>query len=259
MSDQILKYERDDNGVGRLTLNRPAARNAISWDLLNALRDQIATCHDDAELRALIVTGTGDRAFCAGADLKERKTYSEAKTRQFVRRIGAMTAEIGRLPMPTICALNGHAFGGGCEIALACDLRVMASGFQIGLTETALAIVPGAGGTQRLPRIVGVAKAKELIFTAARLPAEEALAIGLVNRVTADALGTAEALAAAIQKCGPLAVRQAKFAIDTGTDCGLEEGLRVEQKAYEVILPTEDRLEALAAFAEKRPPQFTGR
>jgi methylglutaconyl-CoA hydratase len=259
MSDEILIYARGEDGVGRLTLNRPAARNAISWDLLVALREQIARCHDDAELRVLIITGSGDRAFCAGADLKERKTYSEAKTRQFVRQIGAMTAEIGRLPMPTICALNGHAFGGGCEIALACDLRVMASGFQIGLTETALAIVPGAGGTQRLPRIVGVAKAKELIFTAARLPAEEALAIGLINRVAEDAAEAAETIAAAIQNCGPLAVRQAKFAIDTGADCGLEEGLRVEQKAYEVILPTEDRLEALAAFAEKRPAIFRGR
>jgi enoyl-CoA hydratase/carnithine racemase len=252
------QYTKDARGVGVLTLNRPAARNAIGWDLLNGLREQIATCADDSELRALILTATGDKAFCAGADLKERKTYTEAKTRTFVRRIGALTAEIGRLPMPTVAAINGHAFGGGCELALACDLRVMASGYQIGLTELALAIIPGAGGTQRLPRLVGLAKAKELIFTAARVPAQEALSMGLVNAVGDDVMVEAERLIAGILKCGPLALRSAKTAIEAGFDAGLEEGLRIEQTAYQVIIPTKDRLEALAAFAAKRPPVFRG-
>jgi enoyl-CoA hydratase/carnithine racemase len=147
-------YRKDERGVGVIRIDRPAARHAIGWDLLQGLRQQVAECSDDPDLRVLVLTATGDKAFCAGADLKERKTYSEETTRAFVTRIGALTAEIGRLPMPTICAINGHAFGGGCELALACDLRVMATGFSIGLTETALAIIPGAGGTQRLPRIV---------------------------------------------------------------------------------------------------------
>ena len=253
------QYVKDERGVGVIQINRPAARNAIGWDLLHGLRQQIAECADDPGLRVLILTATGDKAFCAGADLKERKTYSDEKTRAFVTSIGALTAEIGRLPMPTICAINGHAFGGGCELALACDLRVMASGFQIGLTETALAIIPGAGGTQRLPRIVGLAKAKELIFTAARISAERALEIGLVNAVGDDAMAEAQCIVAGILGCGPLALRSAKNAIDAGSDVDLEEGLRIEQRAYQVIIPTQDRLEALAAFAEKRPPRFEGR
>ena len=254
-----LEYTKDDRGVGVMRINRPASRNAIGWDLLEALRHQVALCAEDSELRVLVLTAAGDRAFCAGADLKERKTYSESKTRTFVGRIGKLTAEIGRLPMPTICALNGHAFGGGCELALACDLRVMTTGYQIGLTETALAIIPGAGGTQRLPRLVGLAKAKELIFTAARLSAEEALAIGLVNAVGEDLEHETERLIESILRCGPLALRSAKTAIEAGFDAGLEEGLRIEQTAYQVIIPTEDRLEALAAFAEKRAPEFKGR
>ena len=254
-----LSYAVDARGVGVLTMNRPAARNAIGWDLLEALRAQVSECAEDANLRALVLTATGERAFCAGADLKERKTYTEAKTRTFVSRIGKLTAELGRLPMPTVCAINGHAFGGGCELALACDLRVMKRGFQIGLTETALAIIPGAGGTQRLPRLVGLAKAKELIFTAARLSADEAEQIGLVNAATDDLEAETERLVSAILRCGPLALRSAKTAIEAGFDAGLEEGLRIEQTAYQVIIPTEDRLEALAAFAEKRPPEFKGR
>ena len=254
-----LSYAVDARGVGVLTMNRPAARNAIGWDLLEALRAQVSECAEDANLRVLVLTATGDRAFCAGADLKERKTYTEAKTRTFVSRIGKLTAELGRLPMPTVCAINGHAFGGGCELALACDLRVMKRGFQIGLTETALAIIPGAGGTQRLPRLVGLAKAKELIFTAARLSADEAEQIGLVNAATDDLEAETERLVSAILRCGPLALRSAKTAIEAGFDAGLEEGLRIEQTAYQVIIPTDDRLEALAAFAEKRPPEFKGR
>ena len=206
-----------------------------------------------------MLTATGDRAFCAGADLKERKTYTEAKTRTFVSRIGKLTAELGRLPMPTVCAINGHAFGGGCELALACDLRVMKRGFQIGLTETALAIIPGAGGTQRLPRLVGLAKAKELIFTAARLSADVAEQSGWVNAATDDLEAETERLVSAILRCGPLALRSAKTAIEAGFDAGLEEGLRIEQTAYQVIIPTDDRLVARAAFAEKRPPEFKGR
>ena len=254
-----LSYSQDARGVGVMTINRPAARNAIGWDLLQDLRSQVAQCAEDPDLRVLVLTAAGDRAFCAGADLKERKTYSEAKTRTFVSRIGKLTAELGRLPMPTLCAVNGHALGGGCELALACDLRGMVKGYQIGLTETALGIIPGAGGTQRLPRLVGLAKAKELIFTAARLSAEEAQAIGLVNAIGEDLDVEIERLVSAILRCGPLALRSAKTAIEAGFDAGLEEGLRIEQTAYQVIIPTEDRLEALAAFAEKRAPNFKGR
>ncbi len=255
---QPLHYHKDEQGLGLLTLNRPDVLNAISWDLLCALREQVASCSQDDSLRALIITGAGSRGFCAGADLKERREYSEEKVAQFVEGIGALMAEVGRLPMPTIAAINGHAFGGGCELALACDLRTMSTGFKIGLTELALAIIPGAGGTQRLPRVLGIAKAKELIFTAARLETEEAYRQGLVNRMGRSALEEAQALAAEMLKCGPLALRAAKRAIDEGADVGLAQGLEIEQACYQTIIPTEDRLEALEAFREKRAPRFKG-
>lgn len=258
MSEPLL-YHQDDRGLGLLTLNRPEVLNAISWDLLCGLRAQVAACAKDPDLRVLIVTGAGDRGFCAGADLKERRDYSEAKVTQFVQGIGALMAEVGQLPMPTIAAVNGHAFGGGCELALACDLRTMSSGYKIGLTELALAIIPGAGGTQRLPRVLGPAKAKELIFTAARLDAERAQREGLINRVGLSAMDEAQDLASEMLKCGPLALRAAKQAIDEGGDVGLAEGLEVEQACYQTIIPTEDRLEALDAFREKRPANFKGR
>ncbi|MEC7750134.1 MAG: enoyl-CoA hydratase-related protein, partial [Myxococcota bacterium] len=239
---QQLRYQKNDQGLGVLTLHRPDVLNAISWELLCALRDQVAVCAADSSLRVLVITGAGHRGFCAGADLKERREYSEERFAEFVQGIGALMAEVGRLPMPTIAAINGHAFGGGCELALSCDLRTMSEGFKIGLTELALAIIPGAGGTQRLPRLLGPAKAKELIFTAARLSAEEALRYGLVNRVGASALEEAERLASDMLKCGPLALRAAKQAIDDGGDVGLDEGLAIEQACYQTIIPTEDRL-----------------
>ena len=255
---QQLRYQKNDQGLGVLTLHRPDVLNAISWELLCALRDQVAVCAADPSLRVLVITGAGHRGFCAGADLKERREYSEERVAEFVQGIGALMAEVGRLPMPTIAAINGHAFGGGCELALSCDLRTMSEGFKIGLTELALAIIPGAGGTQRLPRLLGPAKAKELIFTAARLSAEEALRYGLVNRVGTSAFEEAERLASDMLKCGPLALRAAKQAIDDGGDVGLDEGLAIEQACYQTIIPTEDRLEALEAFREKRPPVFKG-
>jgi methylglutaconyl-CoA hydratase len=160
-----------------------------------------------------------------------------------------------------IAAVNGVAFGGGTELALAADLRIAAESAKFGLTETSLAIIPGAGGTQRLPRLIGLAKAKELIFTARRIGAATALQIGLVNDVVADAelLPAAYRLAEEIAQNGPIAVRQAKFAMDQGCEVDLRTGLAIEEKAYEVVIPTRDRLEGLAAFAEKRKPLYEGR
>jgi methylglutaconyl-CoA hydratase len=178
-----------------------------------------------------------------------------------LRRIKGIMDLVERLPMPTIAAVDGVAFGGGCELALACDLRVLGKGATIGLTECALGIIPGAGGTQRLPRLIGPAKAKELIFTARKLSADDALAVGLANHVVAagTAVDAALALAGEIASCAPIAVEAAKAAIDGGISSGISEGLLLESRAYEVTLTTEDRTEALAAFAEKRKPVFRGR
>lgn len=257
MSDLVLA-SREDHTL-TLTINRPDARNALSFQTLLDFRALLAEARFDEGIRAVIITGAGDKSFCAGADLKERPSLSEAQVRQFVTNIRELMDDVESFPAPVIAAINGFCFGGGMELALGCDLRVAAPEAQLGLTECRLAIIPGAGGTQRLPRLVGLGKAKELILTGRRISADEALAIGLVNAVDADCLARARALAAEIGECGPVAVRQAKRAINAGSGVDLTTGLAIEAECYKVIIPTEDRLEALAAFREKRKPEFKGK
>ena len=249
-----------DGDIVTWTLNRPVALNAFDRALLAALGDAAAAVVADRSVRSVIVTGAGDKAFSAGADLKERKGMSIDESRAFVRSISATFDAVARVPCPTIAAVNGAAFGGGMELLLACDLRVIAEHAQIGLTETAVGIMPGAGGTQRLPRLIGATRAKEMVFTARRLDAATALAWGLANRVVpaAEVMSAARELATAIAGNAPLAVRQAKFALDAAADVAVAAGLAIEQKAYEPLLHTHDRVEGLQAFAEKRPPSFRG-
>ncbi len=245
-----------------LHLERPEVMNALSYETLAQLAAHVEVLRADDRVRVVLVRGSGERAFCAGADLKERASFNEKQTRDFVRRIGETFEALALLPQPTIAVMNGVAFGGGLELALACDLRVASSSSRMGLTETALAIIPGAGGTQRLPRVVGLAKARELIFAARRLDAAEALRIGLVNAVAApeglDAC--ALELAQAIAANGPIAVRAAKEALSfTEGGASLAVNLVREREIYlQRVFPSKDRLEALAAFAEKRPPHFRG-
>jgi methylglutaconyl-CoA hydratase len=259
---ELVRVEVED-GVAVVTLDRPEVLNALSFETLAQLGAAAARLGADPSVRAVIFTGAGEKAFCAGADLKERAGFTEEQTRAFVARIGSSFEAVAALPMPTLAAIGGVAYGGGCELALACDLRVMAKGAQIGLTETSLAIIPGAGGTQRLPRLVGVARAKELIFTARRVGAEEALSLGLVEVLAepGQALAKSRELAQAMARNGPLAVRAAKEAIDLVDRGGeLAANLRREREIYlQRVLPSADRLEALAAFREKRPPRFSGR
>jgi enoyl-CoA hydratase/carnithine racemase len=251
---------RKEGAVGVLTLNRPEVYNCLNLETLFTLRRLIAEIDADREIRAVVVTGAGEKAFCSGADLKERRTMTELQVQLYIRTIRDTFSELERLPKPVIAAINGVALGGGTELALACDLRVMSETARMGLTETSLGIIPGAGGTQRLPRLIGKGKAKELIFTARRVNAEEALAIGLVNRtvprdqVMTSALQLAEEIAAN----APLALAQAKFAIDYGMEADLATGLAIESSAYQVLIPTRDRLEGLEAFREKRKPVYRG-
>ncbi len=258
MSDLITRREGQ---TLILTLNRPERMNAVSMGLLQALLQALDDIESDPSIRVVILTGAGDRAFCAGADLKERRTMSEAQVRRFLRDIRHAFSRLETLSRPTIAAVNGLALGGGCELALTCDIRVMSEHATMGLTETRLAIIPGAGGTQRLSRLVGKGRAKEMIFTGRKVPAGEALAIGLCERVAAPDQLLNECLTLADEMClaGPLALTQAKFAIDKGYEVDLSTGLDIEAKAYEVLLPTEDRTEALRAFQEKRKPQFQGK
>jgi enoyl-CoA hydratase/carnithine racemase len=251
--------ERED-GIVTWTLNRPEALNAFDRPLLQALGAAVAEVRHDRSVRCAIVTGAGDKAFSAGADLKERRGMTLDETRAYVRLIRETFDAVARLPFPTIAAVNGVAFGGGMELLLACDLRVLSQQARIGLTEVSVGIMPGAGGTQRLPRLIGAARAKELIFTARRLEASEALALGLANRVVppSEVVPAARTLAHEIAAQAPLAVRQSKHALDVGLDAGLAAGLEIEAKAYELLLGTADRLEGLQAFAEKRSPRYRG-
>jgi enoyl-CoA hydratase/carnithine racemase len=258
-SPELVTCEREGDVV-TLTIQRPDVMNCLSFPTLKRLRKLCHELKGDLSVRAVLITGAGEKAFCAGADLKERKTMAPERVPLFVRNIRATMDDIEALPQPTIGLINGFAFGGGTELLLACDLRIAAPHAQLGLTETSLAISPGAGGTQRLPRLIGRARAKELILTARKIDANEAERIGLVNRI-APAGQLREVgleVARAIAANGPVAVRAAKRAIDVGCDKPMAEGLEVEARCYELVLPTKDRLEALAAFAEKRAPRYIG-
>jgi enoyl-CoA hydratase/carnithine racemase len=254
-----IRVERGRDGVLALTMDRPPV-NALGRELVAQLAATLAELHADADARCLILRAGGGH-FCAGADLKERQEMTLDEVRAFVPRLGGVSDALAALPYPTIAAVRGAAAGGGCELALACDFRVLAADAKIGLRETALAIIPGAGGTQRLPRLIGPARAKRWIFAAEMHSAERALADGVADRVVpAEKLDeAARELARAIAANGPAAVRLAKRAVDGGLDLALAEGLALEWDCYRRTLDTEDRTEALRAFAAKRPPEFKNR
>jgi len=259
-----LRVERltgPDEGLILLGLDRPEAKNALGRNLIAEMEAAFAALRDDVSARVVILHSLVDGVFCAGADLKERAGMTPEEAEAFVKRLRAAFAAVGGLPRPVLAALEGAALGGGLELALACDLRVAGGAAKLGLPETSLAIIPGAGGTQRLPRIIGRARAKELIFTARRFGAEEGLALGVVDRAVeaGKALDAALDLARQILPNGPVALRAAKEAIDRGLDQDRAGGFRVEEACYAKVLPTEDRLEGLAAFREKRKPVYRGR
>lgn len=260
MEQETVLLERQGY-LGIIKLNRPDELNSLDYPTLVRLGEIIDELQQEVKaIRAVIVTASG-RAFCAGADLKERRTLNEHQVRRSVRTIRDVFSALERLPQPTIAAINGYAFGGGFELALACDFRFAVREARLGLTEVSLGIIPGAGGTQRLPRLIGPAKAKELILTARKITAQEALEYGILNGVAVHPQQLEEmcrSLADEMLSNAPLAVYQAKYAIDRGYASDLQSGLDLEAKAYEVIIPTKDRIEALEAFREKRKPVFLG-
>jgi methylglutaconyl-CoA hydratase len=228
--------------------------------MMQEFRATLASVRFDSSVRAVVLRSAVPKVFCAGADLKERAEMSKAEVAAFVHGLRSAFTEVSRLPMPTIAAIEGAALGGGLELALACDFRIAGAEALLGLPETGLAIIPGAGGTQRLPRLIGASKAKELIFTARKLRAAEALEYGLLNYVTpaGTALERALALAREILPQGPVAVRVAKEAVDRGSEVDLESGMAIEQACYAQVIPTADRAEGLTAFREKRKPVYRG-
>lgn len=259
MSQYIL-YEQNDEGIVTITLNRPNAANALNKEMLVQFNEKLDTIANDLTVRCVIITGSGEKAFCAGADLKERKGLANHEVEKAVSQIRDTFSKLEALPQPVIAAINGVAFGGGLEMALACDLRISSTSASFGLTETSLAIIPGAGGTQRLPRLIGVAKAKELIYTAARIGSVEAEKIGLISHAVGNSQLLQEAflLANRIVQNGPIALKQAKKAIHHGMETDLQTGLKVEEWCYSATIPTHDRLEGLQAFSEKRKPVYRG-
>ncbi|MFP4475531.1 MAG: enoyl-CoA hydratase [Desulfatibacillaceae bacterium] len=260
MADNLIQRQRD-GFVEILTLNRPEVMNSFNFGLLHALRETVEDLAFDPDVRCVIVTGAGEKAFCAGADLKERATLTETQVKQFIHSIRDTLSFLENLPKPVIAAVNGVALGGGTELALACDIRYASKTATMGLTETRLAIIPGAGGTQRLPRLVGKGRAKEMIFSGRRVDADEALSIGLVEKVCEPdrLVEAAMELANTIASNGPIGVAQAKYAINNGLHTDLATGLAIESNCYWHTIPTEDRLEGLTAFREKRKPEYKGR
>ena len=252
-----LSYEVEE-GIALVTLKRPEALNALSQSLLEELAEIPELVQQDPEVRAVIFTGEG-KAFAAGADLKEIAAIKDPfMGREYALFGQRVFAEIAALPVPTIAAINGYALGGGLELALACDLRVAAKTAKLGLPEVGLGLIPGFGGTQRLPRLIGRGRALDLIFTGRHVDAEEALFLGLVNRVAEDALEEAKKLAQKILKNAPIALALAKESVVRGEGLDLAEALEIEADLFGYAAATEDMKEGVRAFLEKRPPSFKG-
>jgi enoyl-CoA hydratase/carnithine racemase len=254
MAYETLLFAREET-FAIITLNRPPA-NAISEPLMRELNAALNAVESDDTVRAVIITGTGDRIFCAGADLGSAFSGGDVDT--FIRFGNAVVRRIERFPKPVIAAMNGHALGGGCEIAMACHFRLLKETARMGQTESNLGITPGFGGSQRLPRLVGRTKALEFLT---QVPASECLALGLVNRLTkeGETLNDAKTLARELAKRPPIATRLIIEAVDEGLEAPIDKAIDIEVRAFLKSLKTEDASEGIQAFFAKREPSFKGR
>lgn len=245
--------------LATLTIDRPEVRNALDRETVEAITAHLRDLERREDVGALIITGGGEKVFVSGADIRQMR---ERRRDDGLAAINSSVfAEVDRFPKPTIAAVNGHALGGGCELALACDLRVAADHATFGQPEVALGIIPAAGATQRLPRIIGLGRAKQLVLTGDAIDAATALAWGLVTEVVpaADVMPAARRLAARVLSRGPLAIRLAKAALNASARVDLDSGLLLETLAQAICLESEDKQEGTSAFLEKRPPAFRGR
>lgn len=258
MSYQYLLVSKQD-GIGLITINRPEQRNALNREAWAEIKQAVGELGQDETVQVLVITGAGDKAFVAGADVKALRERSMLET--LAGEYHRVLMDIEELDKPVIAAVNGFCLGGGCELAMACDLRIASENAKFGQPELNLGIMPGAGGTQRLPRLVGLAKAKELILTGEIIDAQEAWRIGLVNRVVpaGELMSTVREIAQTIMKKGPVAVRMVKRMMRLGTEVDLRTALNIEILGQTVIFGTEDRLEGLNAFLEKRNPRYQGK
>ena len=257
MAYETLQFAREES-FAVITLNRPPA-NAISEPLVTELSAALTSVEDDASVRAVIITGAGDKIFCAGADLGS--AFSGGNVDTFIRFGNSVMRKIERFPKPVIAAINGHALGGGCEIAMACHFRILKESARMGQTESNLGIIPGYGGTQRLPRLIGRTKALEFLILGTQIPAPECLALGLATRLSKDGetLNDAKALARQIAKRPPVATRLIIEAVDEGLEAPIDKATDIEVRAFLKTLKTEDASEGIQAFFAKREPQFKGK
>lgn len=257
MNYQLIEYELNGN-IALITINRPEVLNALNGQVFTELRSAFEKAISDNMVRAIILTGKGDKSFAAGSDIKEFAQCSSYEARQISVRNNATQQLIADCPKPTIAALNGFTLGGGLEVAMCCDIRIAAENAKFGQPEITLGFIPGGGGTQRLSRLVGAAKAKELIFSGKIIKADEAAQIGLVNKVVplANLIDESISMAESFIKHSSLILQFAKIAIDTGLQLDLESGLQLEIGLWAESFATDDHHEGIAAFIEKRKPQF---
>ena len=244
--------------IGTITINRPEALNAMNSELIGELQESVEECVSNNEVGVIIITGSGEKAFVAGADIKTMQKMSSRQALEFSREGQAMTMVIENSPKPVIAAINGFALGGGCEIALACDIRIASKNAKFSQPEVALGIIPGWGGTQRLPRLIGKGRAIEMIACGQMIDAEEAFRIGLVNHVVSlsELMEKANTLALTILKNGPAAVGAAIKCIHKGYDEQLENALDIELNEFAELFETDEQREGTSAFVEKRKPNF---
>ena len=266
VSFKNILIEKDaENKIAKLILNRPHRLNAISFDLLDEMELALKQLAKDDEVRVLVITGAGEKAFSAGFDLQEAladpSTLKPANSSMVSARGNEVFTLIEKFPKPVIAAINGYAFGGGCELSLACDFRIMSKAGKIGLTEIAIGLIPGWGGTQRMAKVIGLARAKELIMLAKRISAEEAEQIGLVNKAVdpENFWGEVNALAKNLAELPPISLRMAKYAINYGYELPVEAGQAIEAAYFGIATSTEDVIEGVRAFFEKRKPEFKGK
>jgi enoyl-CoA hydratase len=260
MMYKTLTYEKKEN-IGFLTINRPEKLNAISNELISELKELLDEIENDEEMRVLIITGAGDKAFVAGADIKELVDRDASQGRRVSKERQEIFSRIENLPVPVIAAVNGYALGGGLELALACSIRICSEKAQFGAPEVKLGIIPGDGGTQRLPRLVGLGRAMELILTGDFIDAQEAYRIGLVNKVLPqeELMDKATELATKIASRPPLAVRFAKEAVNRSQEGDAASGFALESYLHALSCTTEDKKEGVSAFLEKRKGKFKGK
>jgi enoyl-CoA hydratase len=260
MEYKYIIYEKSE-GVATITLNRPEALNAFSKDVVSEILHVLEDVKNDENVRVVILTGAGEKAFSAGADIKSMAGMNALKARELSLMGETLCVGLENLEKPVVAALNGYALGGGLEVAMSCDLRIASENARVGQTEVNIGLIPGWGGTQRLTRLVGMTKAKELVFTGKMIDAKTAEQIGILNMVVpADKFReTVRQFALELAAKAPIAVKVAKALINKGSDIGLDSALALEREGFGVVASTEDLKEGVAAFSEKRKPSFKGK